>query len=165
MADFTAGSGSFKKLNGILGIQMPPIPYCWNGSDVLLKSGKFDEKLYIDSKFEALRRRAGTLSSEDLLEVFQKVVTDNKNIFFEMQACTQEQFQRYDEKFNLLIESAVNHAENEQSLRISKENIKNSFQISDSWMTPYEVNRLMRLTQNNPAEAPDPRKFVPKHRR
>lgn len=165
MADFTVGPGSFKKLNGILGVKTPPIPYCWNGSDVLLNSGKFNEQAYLSSKFETLSRRPGTLSAEAIREIFGKVIADNRNLLFEMQASSQEKFQQYDEKFNLLVEAAVNHAENEQSLRISKENIKNSFQISDSWMTPQEVNRLMRLTKNNPSEAPDPRKFVPKHRR
>lgn len=168
MAEFTVrAGGAFARLNGVLGgAQTPPIPYAWSGSDVLLKSGKFNEPIYLNSKLKTVLARPSSLTEDQLQNTFKKVVSDNQNILFEMQSCaSRQQFDEYDAKFNLLLEAAIGHAENEQSLRTSKENLKNSLQISDSWMTACEVNKLMKLTSSNPAQAPDPRKFVPKHRR
>lgn len=165
MADYTVKSSGFSSLNKALGAKTPSFSYAWNGDDLLLKTDKFDEKKYLDSKFETLRKRQSVLAIETIAGVFKRVVEQNYNLIFEMHTCRPEKFQLYDTKFNMLIESAFSHEENELNLKLSKENIKNSLQLDDGWMTVGDVNRLMKLTRTNPAEAPDPRKFVPKHRR
>lgn len=164
MSEFTVKAG-FAKLNRVLGNTKPAIPYSWNGSDVILKSGRFDERKYLDGKIIALRRRETVLSIEQMKAAFEQVVAENKNLLFEMQAAQFEQLQQYDAKFNLLLEAAFTRAENEHNLKVSKENIKNCMPVNDSWMDVSQVNKLMRLVSTNPGEAPNPHKFIPKHRR
>ena len=164
MSEFTVTSG-FSKLNQVLGNTKPAIPYSWNGSEVLLRSGKFDQRKYLDGKIFVLKQRDTVLSIEQRKEVFDRVVSENKNLLFDMHGAQFEQQQQYDQKFNLLLEAAFTRAENEHNLKISKENIKNTLPVSDSWMDVSQVNKLMRLVSTNPGEAPNPHKFIPKHRR
>lgn len=110
-------------------------------------------------------KKVSCLSQENKQNIFARIVRENQNLIFEMRSCTPENFQQYDSKFNLLLEANFAHEEHEHSLRTSKENIKNSLQISDSWMTQTEVNSLVRLSSGLPIEATDGRKFVPKYRR
>ncbi len=165
MSDFTVKKSAFAKLNNVLGVSTPPIPYAWNGSDVLLRTGRFNEKSYLLDKLGTLLRRESVLSREEKEALFNQVIAQNQNILFDMHSCSPDMIQQYDHKFNLLLESAFSHKENEKNLRISKENVKNSQQLSDGWMSASAVNNLLRLRSTNPAEAPDPNKFVPKHRR
>lgn len=165
MSEFTVKTSGFARLNGVLGVTTPPIPYAWDGSEVLLQSGEFDATAYIDSKLDVLMKRDTGLPSEAVQSAFQQTIQQNKNLIFDMHSCTPELFKQYDAKFNLLLEAAIGRVEHEHYLQISRENIKNSLQIEDSWMTFTAVNNLAKLTSSNPAQAPDPRKFVPKHRR
>jgi hypothetical protein len=167
MPDFVAKPLSFARLNGVLGTSTPPIPYCWSGSEVFLDSGKkFDEKTYRESKLNTLLNRQSPLKPEEIRQVFERVIEQNLNILYDLHNSSADKFQQYDAKFNLLLESAFSHAENEHSLKISKENIKNSLQISDDgWINAQAVDNLFRLTSTNPMEKPDKNKFVPKHRR
>lgn len=165
MSDFTVKTPGFAGLNRVLGNTRPHIPYCWNGNDVIIKTGKFNQQKYLDGKIITLRNRKTILSLDEMKTTFERVVAQNSNVLFEMEACTFEQLQQLDAKFNLLLEAAFTHAENEHSLKLSKENIKNSMLTSDSWMDINEVNKLMKLVSTNPADATNPNKFVPKHRR
>lgn len=167
MPEFTAKPYSFARLNSVLGTSTPPIPYCWSGAEVFLDQGRnFDERAYLDSKMETLLKRHTVLTEDQIKAVFARVIDHNLNVLFDLNNCPNDDlFHQYDAKFNLLLEAAFSHSENEHSLRISKENIKNALQVSDGWMNVNAVNNLVRLTSTNPKEAPDPNKFVPKHRR
>lgn len=165
MSDFSVRPPGFNGLNRVLGSSRKPASYLWNGNDVVLKSGKFDQNRYLDSKFFTIQSKQSVLGLEEKKATFIKVISDNRNLLLDMEAASPEQLQQLDTKFNLLVEAAISHCENEHSLRLSKENIKNSLMTTESWMDPQEVTKLMRLVRNTPAEAPDPRKFVPKYRR
>ncbi len=165
MSDTSAKTPNFDHLNTVLGVKTPPAPYKWSGTDVVLKAGKFDEQKYLDAKLQALLERKTALAREQVLRVFGHVITDNDRLVFEMYTCTPEQLQQYDIKFNMILEAAFNQAEHDHNLKLSKENIKNSFQVSDSWMDSIAVIDLMKLTSVNSGTPPDTRKFVPKFRR
>jgi hypothetical protein len=166
MSDFSAKPFSFATLNNVLGNNKPPIPYSWSGSEVFLQSEeKFDENAYRSSKLNTLLQRQTTLDEESIHILFQQVIDQNLNVLYDLHNCQKEMFVQYDAKFNLLLEAAFSHAENEHSLRLSRENIKNSLQITDGWMDLHAVNNLVRLNSPVPKPTTDLNKFVPKNRR
>jgi len=166
MSDFSAKPFSFARLNNVLGNNTPPIPYCWSGSEVFLQAEeKFDEHVYLNSKLNTLMERQTALSEESIRALFQQVIEHNLNVLYDLHNCQKELFVQYDAKFNLLLEAAFSHAENEQNLRFSRENIKNSLQITDGWMDLTAVNNLVRLNSPIPKPTTDLNKFVPKNRR
>lgn len=165
MSDFSVKPPGFGGLNQVLGSTRKPIPYLWNGSDVVLKSGKFDQNKYLDSKFFTIQSKQSNLNLDAKKACFIRVINENRNLLLDMEAASLENLQQLDAKFNLLLEAALSHAENEDNLRLSRENIKNSLMTTESWMDAGEVTKLMRLVRTSSAEAPDPNKFIPKHRR
>jgi hypothetical protein len=166
MSEFDAKPFSFSRLNSVLGVSTPPIPYCWRGAEVFLDSREvFDQKSYLASKLNTLLSRETVLTESNIRELFARVIDHNLNILFDLHNCAKDRFQQFDAKLNLLLEAAFTHAENEVNLIISKNNITISQQNSDGWMNAVEVGKLVDLVSSHGMQAPDPHKFVPKYRR
>jgi hypothetical protein len=166
MTDKLAGSFGFARLNSVLGVSTPPIPYCWSGNEVYLDSKRrLDEKAYLNAKLETLLARETVLAEASIRALFARVISANLNLIFDLHNCSPEMFEQYDSKLNLLLEAAFSHVENEVNVLVSKENIKASQQTEDGWMNVDSVNGLMSLSGKGRGRELDANKFVPKQRR
>ena len=159
------GFSGFTRLNNIYGSGNNPAQYRWNGNDVVLKQGDFNEEAYLTSKMDLLTKKESDLPADGRKKVLEQVTQENQTLLFDMSSAPEPHLERLNERFDFLLQAAFSNAEHEFHVKKSREKITKSHTLGEGWMSAGAMNDLVRLNGIVKQPPPDARKFVPKDRR
>lgn len=159
------GFSGFARLNNIYGSSGNSAQYKWNGNNVVLKAGSFDEGEYLAAKLEELLKKESELPQEARQTVLDLVARENNTLLFDMASAPEAHLERLNGRFDFLLQAAFANAEHEFHVRKSREKITKSRTLGDGWMSAGAMTDLVRLNGIVKQPPPDARKFVPKDRR
>ncbi len=159
------GFSGFTRLNNIYGSASNPAQYKWNGDNVVLKQGCFDESAYLALKLEELAKKESELPQEERQRILEQVVKENNTLLFDMASAPEAHLERLNSRFDFLLQAAFANSEHEFHVKKSREKITKSHSLSDNWMSAAAMTDLVRLNGVVKQPPPDSRKFVPKDRR
>ncbi|MBX9573559.1 MAG: hypothetical protein K2X77_31950 [Candidatus Obscuribacterales bacterium] len=159
------GFSGFARLNNIYGSTNNPAQYKWNGNNVVLSQGSFDENAYLAKKLEEIAQKDSELPQEVRQRVLDKVAQENSTLIFDMASAPAPHLERLNSRFDFLLQAAFANAEHEFNVRKSREKITKSHNLQEGWMSASAMTDLVRLNGTVKQPPPDARKFVPKDRR
>lgn len=140
----------FTNLNNILGSQSKAqdCPYLWDEDQLCLKNPHFDEASFRQAKLENFLQMPSPLTDLERSRVLDKVFDENRKLILEISNSEGDRRTDLEIDLDLLLERAFVKAEQQASLRVSRNNIQKTQNLNSSWMSFEELDRMMGLRQN-----------------
>ncbi|MBX9688412.1 MAG: hypothetical protein K2X27_17010 [Candidatus Obscuribacterales bacterium] len=155
----------FAKLNSCLQSSSPQnCNYVWDEGAVALQNSYFDEASYRQSKLNRLIALDLSLSSYERAELINQVFTANKDLLLAISHALPAEWKRLDCELDGRIHEALQEAEHQIQLRISRQNIAKTQVLEGGWMSAHDLGAIVDLTQKNRFNAAGPSRFVTRNR-